>query len=281
MKTTVLIDNNPNPQLNLHTEHGLSMYFEADGFNWLMDVSGSDKFYDNAINLGIEIKDVDYLILSHGHGDHTGGLAKFIEVNSKAKIILSKNIIGKQYFSYRTDSKQNISIDYSVVEQNFERFTFVDSNLQISNNVNLICEFTNSNQTPKGNIKLKVVDEQGERNDNFTHEIVITVNTLNGIIVYSGCSHNGVLNILEACSEYNNNSNIIACIGGTHLLDSGASSNHETEADIIDIGNAILLKYPEIQIITGHCTGILAQNILHVILKDKLSLFYSGFSFDL
>lgn len=281
MKTTVIIDNNPNSQLNLHTEHGLSMYFEIDGFNWLMDVGASNKFYDNAVALGIAIEDIDFLIISHGHCDHTGGLEKFLEVNRKARIILSKHIIGKQFFSYRTDSKQNITINHAIIEEYKERFTFIDSNMQISKNVNLICEFSKTFATPKGNKKLFVIDELGERNDNFKHEIIITVNTPNGIVVFSGCSHNGVLNILDTCSEYNKNTNIIACIGGTHLLDSSLSSNNESESEIFEIGKTISKKYPFIQIITGHCTGILAQKNLAVILHKKLSLFYSGYTFNI
>jgi 7,8-dihydropterin-6-yl-methyl-4-(beta-D-ribofuranosyl)aminobenzene 5'-phosphate synthase len=281
IKGIVLIDNNPNPLLNLHSEHGLSIYFEADGFKWLMDVGASNKFYENAIDLGIAIEDVDFLIISHGHCDHTGGLEKFLKVNKKAKIYISKHIIGKQFFSYRTDIKQNITINHSVVEQNIARFTFVDSNLQISKNVNLICQFSNLFPTPKGNNKLYIVDEQGERNDDFKHEISVTVNTTKGIVVFSGCSHNGVLNILETCTKHYKHTTIAACIGGTHLLDSGASSNHETEVEILEIGKSITKQYPLIRLITGHCTGILAQKNFTNIFKENLSLFYSGYSIEL
>ena len=77
MKVTVLIDNNPHPELNLLTEHGLSIYFEADGFKWLLDVGASGQFIINAQKLGVDISAIDFLILSHGHSDHTGGLENF------------------------------------------------------------------------------------------------------------------------------------------------------------------------------------------------------------
>ena len=67
MKVTVLIDNNPHPTQNLLTEHGLSIYFEVDGFKWLLDVGASEQFYTNAVSLGINITDVDFLVLSHAH----------------------------------------------------------------------------------------------------------------------------------------------------------------------------------------------------------------------
>ncbi len=65
MKAAVLVDNNPHPTQNLLTEHGLSIYFEADGFKWLFDVGASDYFYTNAKRMGINVKDVDFLVLSH------------------------------------------------------------------------------------------------------------------------------------------------------------------------------------------------------------------------
>lgn len=71
MKVAVLIDNNPHPELNYFTEHGLSIYFEADGLKWLIDVGALENFYTNAVRMGTHIEDINYLVLSHGHVDHT------------------------------------------------------------------------------------------------------------------------------------------------------------------------------------------------------------------
>lgn len=65
MRVAVIIDNNPHPSQDLLTEHGLSIYFEADGFKWLVDVGGSAQFYTNAVSMGINVEDVDFLVLSN------------------------------------------------------------------------------------------------------------------------------------------------------------------------------------------------------------------------
>lgn len=276
MKVTVLIDNNPHPTQNLLTEHGLSIYFEVDGFKWLLDVGASEQFYTNAVSLGINITDVDFLVLSHAHFDHTGGLEKFINVNQKAKIIISAHIEGKSFYSYRLQSKRNISINYSVVNRHINRFIFADSNMRISENVGLICDVSSNYKTPKANSKLYMINSSGERHDDFKHEVALVVKTDKGIVVFSGCCHNGVLNILEAGSKYFNTSQIVACIGGTHLIDSDSINKYETETEINEIGKLIISCYPNMRLITGHCSGLNAQKYLLQVLKSNFKLFYSG-----
>jgi len=279
MEASVLIDNNPHPKLSLLTEHGLSIYFETDGLKWLMDVGASEQFYSNAVSMGINIADIDYLVLSHGHFDHTGGLEHFIKVNKKAQIVMSAHIKGKQFYSYRLQSKRDISIDYSIVEQNINRFTFVDSNSKITENVGLICEIPQKHKTPKGNSKLFQSDLDGEKLDEFKHEIVLAVESPKGVIVFSGCSHNGILNILEACSKYMNNSNIVACLGGTHLIDCESNNINESDMEIKEMGESINRLYPSMKLISGHCTGTNAQKILSETLGNRYSHFYTGFIF--
>jgi 7,8-dihydropterin-6-yl-methyl-4-(beta-D-ribofuranosyl)aminobenzene 5'-phosphate synthase len=276
MKVTVLIDDNPHPELNLLTEHGLSIYFEADGFKWLFDVGASERFYLNAESMGINVEDIDFLVLSHGHFDHTGGLEQFIKVNHKAQIIMSAQIEGKTFYSFRLQSKQNIGINHSIVKQNINRFILADGNIRISKNVGLVCEIPGIYGMPKANNKLTQSDSDGEQPDEFKHEAALAVNTPNGAVVFSGCSHNGVLNILEACSNYFNKSQIIACIGGTHLINSDSINVYESESEINEIGKSIISSYPNMQLITGHCTGINAQKYLSIIVGDNFKSFHSG-----
>lgn len=276
MKVTVLIDNNSHPTQNLLTEHGLSIYFEADGFKWLLDIGASEQFYTNAVNMGINVEDVDFLVLSHGHFDHTGGLGQFIKVNQKAQIFMSAQIEGKTFYSYRLQSKRNISINHSIVNQHINRFILADGNMRISKNVGLVCEIPLLYKTPKANNKLYMINSDGEQPDEFIHEVALAVNTAKGIVVFSGCSHNGVLNILEAYSIYFNKSQIIACIGGTHLIDSDSINEYESESEINEIGKSIVGRYPNMQIITGHCTGINAQKQLSKILGENFKSFHSG-----
>jgi 7,8-dihydropterin-6-yl-methyl-4-(beta-D-ribofuranosyl)aminobenzene 5'-phosphate synthase len=276
MKVAVLVDNNPDPEQRFLTEHGLSIYFEADGFKWLFDVGASDYFYTNAVRLGIDIKDIDFLVLSHGHIDHIGGLAQFVKENNKARIIVSAHIEGKAFYSYRHTSKKNIGTDFSLIDQNRNRSTFVVRSTRISENVGVVCEIPRVYEIPKANRKLTQLDSDGEKPDDFQHEVALAVNTDKGMVVFSGCSHNGILNILKACSNYTDQSKIIACIGGTHLIDSDSVNTYESESEIKEIGRSIIGCYPNMKLITGHCTGLNAKHWLSNSLENDFRFFHSG-----
>lgn len=275
MKIAVLIDNNPHHAVDFITEHGISIYFEADGYKWLLDVGASDGFAKNAENMGIDIATIDFLVLSHGHSDHTGGLAEFLKKNSHAQIILSPHIEGKTFYSSRRQAKRSISIDYSLVEQELSRVVFAESDLRLSTNVSLVSKITNLHGFPKANSALFIEDKMGERLDEFNHELILTVNTPSGLVVFSSCSHNGLLNILAACSNQLDASNLRACIGGTHLIDRDLIE-YESDMEIENISETITELYPEMKLMAGHCTGENAKKIFQTKLGEKFKPTYSG-----
>ena len=67
-------------------EHGLSVYVETDRHKLLMDTGATGKFLDNARILGVDLTQVDTVILSHGHYDHSGGIVSFLNENKQAQI---------------------------------------------------------------------------------------------------------------------------------------------------------------------------------------------------
>ena len=277
IRIIVLSDNNAHPEINLLTEHGLSIYIEFREHKYLLDVGASDKFYLNTIKMGVDISDIDYLVLSHGHNDHTGGLDTFMRINKKAKIFISENIKGKEFLSYRLHpAGRNIGIDSSIPEQNSDRFVFVKQHLQIARDVFILSGFPSLYAIPKANEYLFQKDLADERPDDFKHEIALVVKAPKGIIIFSSCSHNGILNILHACSDYFQNQQIVAYIGGLHLIDSDYNAQFETELEIANIGEMVKSLFPGMKLFTGHCTGQNAQKILSGIMGDNFSNFYTG-----
>ncbi|MBP6936136.1 MBL fold metallo-hydrolase [Bacteroides sp.] len=274
MKITVLIDNAPSHvHADLRTEHGLSIYFEVDNRKWLVDVGASGKFAENAEKLGINIAEIDYLLLSHAHRDHTGGLAEFIQRNTKVKIYLSSHSIGKTYYSTRRGLKRDISPDCSVIENNKEHFVYVDSDLKVSERVSLVCGIPALFDVPEANRTLLVDDKQ----DDFRHEMAVCIDTPEGSVIISSCSHLGVLNTLAASHRRD----VFAYIGGTHLIDSDDENQYETDEHLKEIAKNIKSLYPKMKLITGHCTGANARKILEQILAEKFISFYSGFTIEI
>ena len=74
MKVTLLLENNSLFCKYLNAEHGFSAWIEDEDIKVLYDFGYSDKFIKNAEALGIDLRQADYVVLSHGHKDHFGGL---------------------------------------------------------------------------------------------------------------------------------------------------------------------------------------------------------------
>ena len=267
MDLRFLVDNTPDPEDRFESEHGLSMTFDADGKRWLMDVGATDLFARNATRMGVDIASADYLILSHAHADHTGGLARFLAANDHAPILLSEHIAGAHYFSTRRGTKRDISIDYALIAAHRDRFIFVGETLRPTPSVRLFTDIPHRYPTPKANATLLA----GDVCDDFTHELAVEVETGDRSVVLSSCSHLGVLNTL-AGSE----GKVRAYVGGLHLVDSDAEHRFETEEDIRLLAEVIRRDYPAMEIYTGHCTGSCAKELLAKELGARFHRFHTG-----
>lgn len=273
---TTIIENTPsrqNPEILY--EHGLSFYFEIDNKKWLLDCGASGKFAKNCKLLNIDIKDIDTLILSHAHNDHTGGVASFIEKNKKAQIYVSNKILGHKYYTYRGNESREIGFRENIFAINQNRISYLNKNLQISDNVKIITKITPFNSTPKANKTLFKEGINGYNSDNFDHEIAVKITTPKGIIILSACSHNGIENTIKSISE--NKNDIIGYIGGGHF----PNGDFESNEDITKIANSLIVNYPNLTLATGHCTESKAINILKAIMTDKLIQIHSGETFSL
>ena len=276
MKVVVLIDNNPDPEGKLLSEHGISIYSEADGLKWLFDVGASPDFGINARKLGIEIEDVDYLVLSHAHRDHTGGLEYFLRKNKKALVYMAPVISGRLFVSYRKQIHHDITINYEIVKAYSERFIFADNDCMLSPNIGLIGKIEKIDPLPKANALLFKKDGGVESSDDFRHEIALAVRTREGVVLFSGCSHHGILNILRSASRIFEGEKIAAIIGGVHLPDNDWYSEFESVDEISCIADTMARQYPAVRLITGHCTGHQAQQQFSAILSNHFYLFHSG-----
>lgn len=270
MNLVVVIDNLPHPSMNLETEHGLSIYFEVQNKKFLLDTGASALFAKNAALLGIDIAKIDYLILSHSHYDHTGGLEMFLKLNSKAPVYISKHIRDIHCYSGRTGILRDISVSHRLIEQNSERFISIAQDTLITPQISIICPVAHVQALPFGNRVLFANDQP----DDFRHEIAVSVETPQGTIVLSSCSHHGILNTLNACKS----DRIIAYVGGTHLIDSQGQISYESPEQIHEIAQTLYTEYPQLHLYTGHCTGLQAQDIFAQILGDNFTVFHSGFS---
>jgi len=257
------------------TEHGLSVYLETDEYKCLLDTGASDIYIRNAQKLGIDLAEVDYVFISHGHIDHIGGLASFFKINTKAQFIISENALDKQFFSKRNGLKK-ISSEFDFSEYK-DRFITVHEKLKLERDINVFATTCSSNAYPKANDCLfKMMD--GELvNDDFDHELVVTFGT-NFLMVYTGCAHKGLLNMLDSI-EKEVDRRVTYVVGGFYLLDSTDQNNFETEQEISELAQQLRNNYQFTDFITGHCTGENVYKNLKSVLDEHLHQFYAGLTY--
>ena len=108
MKWTVLSDNRTNDS-QFETEHGLSILLETDKHHILLDTGASDVFIRNAEKMGIDLSTVDYVFISHGHSDHAGGLKHFLNINERAKVVVSPDAVNGKVRAVRLNCSMTAS----------------------------------------------------------------------------------------------------------------------------------------------------------------------------
>lgn len=237
-----------NKSLNkdLAKEHGLSLYIKTNGKKILFDVGESKKFWKNAEKIGINLEEIDYLVLSHGHKDHGGGLPYFLKKNKKAKIYCSEYYFDKHYKKI-LGAYIDIGIPYEYLD--VERFNFIQNTFNLENIYLFHC-FDKKSENPI-NENLYMKNENGEyEKDSFKHELhmIIKENNINTLLV--GCAHIGIENILEQCKI--EKVEIHSIIGGLHLSSrTSLNKNEKYIDDLIEYLNKTSIN----TIFPCHCTG--------------------------
>lgn len=275
MKITILLENTKQKDSDFSVENGLSMLIEKGSFNILFDTGGPEESaIKNAVEMGIDLSKVDAVVISHGHDDHTGGLLKFLQINDKALIYLKKEALRKHYAKI-PDGEKQISMDYKIVKKYANRLKFVDKTIEIAPGIFLIPEIKNEFPIPSSNQVLFEKQNENLVRDNFEHELFMVIENKNNLIVFSGCGHNGIKNIISKAKEVFPNKKADAVIGGFHLQAGSLNYAFAKEEEIEDIAKW-LKEEVDGQIYTGHCTGERGISIMRPILRDKIQRIYTG-----
>ncbi len=283
MKITTLVENNlcysqKNMYKELGSQHGLSLYIEAADKKILFDTGKDDLFYRNAEILGTDISEVDYLVLSHAHYDHVGGLEKFLEVNKTAKVIVSSGAKGDVY-SKRLGFYKYIGIKNEILQRNIDRFIFVEKEFKLGENINFMMNTCHGGEPLKGNSHLYKKSEEGYTLDDFSHELIMVVEEKKDeLIVFTGCSHGGILNMIKSVEAKYPDKRIEGLVGGFHLQNNITKKLAESRERVINIGEK-LIKIPHIY--TGHCTGKKGFAVLKEILGGQIEEFNTGKVFEI
>jgi len=251
MKLTVLVDNNTLIDKNYFGEPGLSFYIEEGKNHILFDTGYSDIFLKNAYKMGIDMKTINYVVLSHGHLDHSWGLNHLLDAvdyygKSKKEITL---IAHPSAFYPKEDNGEQIGVTMSpeVLNRCFhitasKSPVWLSERMVFLGEIERLYEFENKN--PIG-----VTIENGiEKDDFLMDDSALVYRTNEGLVIITGCSHSGICNIIDYAIKVCGDSRIIDIVGGFHLLN--------PEKSKLDATVAFIKERKPLRIHACHCTDL-------------------------
>ena len=250
MEITVLVDNNTLIDNYLQGEPALSFLIKGDNCKILFDTGYSDLFLKNAKLLNENISDIDYLVLSHGHNDHTKGLKYLFKekISSKINLVAHPDIL----YPKKENNDLNIGVEYNRTElENQFNLHLSSKPIRLKENLIFLGEIPRVTEFEgKNSIGYKIIDEQ-KYPDFLLDDSALVYTKNNEIIIITGCSHSGIINIIQYAKKVTQCSNIKAILGGFHLANKDIELINKTLS---------YLEKENIQIIYPcHCTGLLAK----------------------
>lgn len=233
MKIVVIVDNNTLIDAYYLGEPALCFYIEDNEHKILFDTGYSAIFLKNLNQMGIDPQTIDSIVLSHGHNDHTGGLRFASELKQPIALYGHCDV-----FNYKEYKKLPVSSPVTSLPPNF-RLSLRREVQQISTNLFFLGEI------PRLYQEVKPLED-----DYLYDDSALVYKDEAGISIITGCSHSGIINIIEYAKYITNENRVKAVLGGFHLLDDFEQTKRVAE---------YFAKTPDVVLYPCHCTDLTAK----------------------
>jgi len=228
----------------MQKDWGYAAFVEYGGKHILFDTGNNpDILAQNAKSKGIDLAKLDFVVMSHRHGDHMGGLSYVLSVNPRVPIYAPKEgfgVYGADLPStfYRKDpSLPPEQRYYNGTPPDVLRFgsAWAGANFRLVDK--------NTDVTPEIHLVSLVSDKPGTLE---LRELSLVINTSEGLVIVVGCSHPGIDKIVESATSINPRIHFIT--GGFHLL---VAPDPDIERIVAALHDRFRVEY----VAPGHCTG--------------------------
>lgn len=248
-KVTILCENCVFGNIGAIAEHGWAVFIETDQGNFLFDTGQGKSIVNNAQYFNKDLSTIKGIIISHHHIDHTGGLLDVLEQIDKVKVYSHPGLFKNSYV-IDEGKQRNIGIPFrrEILESRGAQFKFNTNFREIVPDLMLSGEIPRLTEFEKGSKRFLLKTNEGYAQDLIFDDQTLIVNTEKGLIVILGCSHSGMINIINHIIDKTGQNHIRTIIGGTHL---GPASEETKEKTI-----QALKKFDIEKIGVSHCTGL-------------------------
>jgi 7,8-dihydropterin-6-yl-methyl-4-(beta-D-ribofuranosyl)aminobenzene 5'-phosphate synthase len=248
-RITVLVENTAHGP-DVLAEHGLSYWIEHNGKHILLDSGQGGVLATNAYKLKIPLYDLDALILSHGHYDHTGGVAEALKHDRPVAVYAHPAAFAKKYARNNDGTARAIGMPYPSERAirasrnqlvHTTQSTVVFGGLTVTGPVPRPAGFEDTGGP-------FFLDEACTQPDPLEDDQSVFIDTADGTVVLLGCAHSGVINTLHYIRQLTDNRPIHTVIGGMHLVGSSSRRIERTIEELKQLGIRRLAP--------AHCTGM-------------------------
>ena len=237
--------------VGLPTEHGLCLLVEADGVRGLLDTGATALVADNAARLGVDLARIAWVVLSHGHYDHTGGLEAVLAAAPTAAVHAHPDALGVkgvdgEHAAYEIGCRvpvRELATDLCLARGP----RGVAPGVLCTGEIPLATRF----EEPEP--RFWVEDASGRHQDTFADDQALVLDTEDGLVVLLGCAHRGVVNTLRHVTTLLPGRPLHLVLGGMHLYAASDARIEQTLDALQELGVE--------QVGCCHCTGDVATSI--------------------
>lgn len=251
MEITVLTENTVSRR-GLLAEHGLSVLVEEGGKRILFDTGQSGVYIHNAEQLGISLEGLDAIVLSHGHYDHTGGLPEFPGEVSCPVYLSGKALEDKWCLAGDGKGNRCIGVPWREDVQELERLplVFTWEQEEIFPGIYLLGQISTTVPSEMGEKPFRILQNGRYLPDTMEDEQLLVIRTPQGLAVFAGCAHPGILSCVEKVKKTFPGEKLYSLLAGMHLRGCPQERVEETITGLKEAGFTYLIPL--------HCTGTLA-----------------------
>lgn len=250
MRIQILVENYVKKR-GLAAEHGLSVFIEHENVKVLFDTGQSELYCRNAENMGIDLSQTDCIVLSHGHYDHCGGLLHFPQ-RSPFPPIYAHPCAFEPKFASEADGRsfRSIGIPWSLhsYPDIQSSLVFTSKRTSIGNGMTLFAEIPSTTAFEEIPTGFYTGDDRGKSRDMFPDEQMLVYDGIDGLVLFLGCSHPGVINCITHAMRQYPGKIINTVLAGMHLENVSPLRLQMTMQSFLDLDIR--------KIIPLHCTGL-------------------------
>jgi 7,8-dihydropterin-6-yl-methyl-4-(beta-D-ribofuranosyl)aminobenzene 5'-phosphate synthase len=276
LKITVLCENSVGRMIG-SGEHGFSAFIETDQGNYLFDTGNGHAIVSNSLALGKDLKSLKKIFLSHGHNDHTGGLAEVLKLKGPVEVHGHPDVFVDRISVSQQDGKETRRFAGMIYKRTYLEFLGAHFVLntefkEIEPGVFLTGEVPRQTTFEKQDQRLKREFEGKRTQDTLPDDQSLVLDTSEGLVLVLGCAHSGMINITRHVMNKMGKNRFHLILGGTHL-------DFLTPEQLED--SIKILKTMTIETIgVSHCTGLRAAARLGQEFGDRFTYGCVGSVFE-